>query len=198
VGKPRGPDSVVTAILHDGPACGWPYNCPGGPRAQGRALHPDVARRCRRSPRTVLHTGSGARPTTEFDSVMDDNEAKVIGAQDAVLLGRHMYDEWSRYWPTADEQPFADFINSVKKYVLTSTPLANGWHNAEAVEGPIEDLVRDLTARPGGRHRRSRQHRADTVAARGGTRRRTAAGGRSSVWIHRAPAVREGRRCPSA
>jgi dihydrofolate reductase len=90
----------------------------------------------------------GRRP--EFDSVMDDNEAKVIGAQDAVLLGRHMYDEWSRYWPTADEQPFADFINSVKKYVLTSTPLANGWHNAEAVEGPIEDLVRDLTARPGG------------------------------------------------
>lgn len=38
----------------------------------------------------------------EFDSVMNDNEAKIIGAQDAVLLGRHMYDEWSQYWPTAD------------------------------------------------------------------------------------------------
>ena len=40
-----------------------------------------------------------------------------------MLLGRHMYDEWSRYWPTSDVQPFADFINGVKKYVVTSTPL---------------------------------------------------------------------------
>ncbi len=63
--------------------------------------------------------------------------------------GRHMFDEWSQYWPTSDVQPFADFINSVKKYVVTSTPLSNHWHNTEAVTGPIEDVVRDLKARPG-------------------------------------------------
>lgn len=85
-----------------------------------------------------------------FDSVMNDNEAEIISAQDAVLLGRHMYDEWSEYWPTANHQPFADFINSVKKYVVTSTPLSNRWSNSEAVKGPVEDLVRDLKARPGG------------------------------------------------
>lgn len=85
-----------------------------------------------------------------FDSVMDDNELRVISAQDAVLLGRRMYDEWSGYWPTVDNQPFADFINRVKKYVVTSTPLSNGWHNSEAVEGPVEQLVHDLKARPGG------------------------------------------------
>ena len=49
-----------------------------------------------------------------------------------------------------NEQPFADFINSVKKYVVTSSPLTSEWHNAEAVAGPIEELVRDLKARPGG------------------------------------------------
>ena len=86
----------------------------------------------------------------EFDSVMDDNERTIISAQDAVLLGRHMYDEWSRYWPTVEHQPFADFINRVKKYVVTSTPLSNEWHNSEPVEGPVEELVRDLKARPGG------------------------------------------------
>jgi dihydrofolate reductase len=93
----------------------------------------------------------GSRPgeAPEFDAVMDDNEAKIIGAQDAVLLGRRTYEEWSQYWPTADNQPFADFINNVKKYVVTSTPLSNGWHNSEAVEGPIESLVRDLKAQPG-------------------------------------------------
>jgi dihydrofolate reductase len=86
----------------------------------------------------------------EFDSVMADNEAEVIGSQDAVLLGRRMYDEWSRYWPTSDEEPFATFINSVTKYVVTSTPLANEWHNAQAVEGPVEELVRRLQAQGGG------------------------------------------------
>lgn len=94
----------------------------------------------------------GRKPSQapEFDSVMDANEARIISSQDAVLLGRHMYDEWSRYWPTVDDQPFADFINRVKKYVVTSTPLSNGWQNSEAVEGPVEDLVRDLKARAGG------------------------------------------------
>ena len=42
-----------------------------------------------------------------FDPVMVDLEARLIGNQDAVLLGRNMFDEWSRYWPTSDEQPTA-------------------------------------------------------------------------------------------
>ena len=92
-------------------------------------------------------------PTVEsapvVDRVMVDLEARLIGSQDAVLLGRNMFEEWSRYWPTSDEQPFADFINSVKKYVVTSTPLTNSWANAEAVAGPIADIVHDLKARPG-------------------------------------------------
>lgn len=85
-----------------------------------------------------------------FDPVMADLEAQLIGQQDAVLLGRNTFEEWSRYWPTSDEQPFADFINSVKKYVATSTPLTTSWGNAEAVAGPVTDLVRDLQAHPGG------------------------------------------------
>jgi dihydrofolate reductase len=85
-----------------------------------------------------------------LDPVMAELEAKLIGKQDAVLLGRNMFDEWSRYWPTSDEQPFADFINGVKKYVVTSRPLTNSWSRAEAVAGPLADIVGDLKARPGG------------------------------------------------
>jgi dihydrofolate reductase len=85
-----------------------------------------------------------------FDPVMVDLEAELIGDQDAVLLGRKTFDEWSRYWPNSDEQPFADFINGVKKYVVTSTPLTNEWKNAEVVAGPLSDAVRDLKARAGG------------------------------------------------
>jgi dihydrofolate reductase len=84
-----------------------------------------------------------------FDPVMADLEAQLIGNQDAVLLGRNTFDEWSRYWPMSDEQPFADFINNVKKYVVTSTPLTNAWGHAEALTAPVVDIVRDLKARPG-------------------------------------------------
>jgi dihydrofolate reductase len=87
-----------------------------------------------------------------YDDVMEAFLLEVIGAQDVVLLGRHMYEEWSRYWPKVDpaEVPFAGFINPVKKYVVTSTPLSTNWPNAEAVSWPIEGLIADLKAQPGG------------------------------------------------
>ena len=84
-----------------------------------------------------------------FDHDLIAHEARLIAQQDAVLLGRHMYDEWSRYWPTSDEQPFADFINGVRKYVVTSTPLTAEWGDSEAVGGELADIVRDLKALPG-------------------------------------------------
>lgn len=86
----------------------------------------------------------------EFDAMMDENERKIIDRQDAVLLGRHMYDEWSRYWPAVDHQPFADFINRVKKHVVTSTPLTYEWNNSEPATEPVEDLVGRLKDQPGG------------------------------------------------
>ena len=84
-----------------------------------------------------------------FDEVMEANLGEVIGTQDTVLLGRTMYDEWSGYWPDSDVQPFADFINNVHKYVATTTPLTTQWKNAEAVQGSVEDFVRELKAGDG-------------------------------------------------
>ncbi|MGZ6744430.1 MAG: dihydrofolate reductase family protein [Nocardioides sp.] len=90
----------------------------------------------------------------EFDEVMEAHETRVIGSQDTVLLGRGMYDEWSRFWPTAQHQPFAAFINEVPKVVVTSTPLTGPgeepWQNAEAAHGPLERVVADLRDRAGG------------------------------------------------
>lgn len=84
-----------------------------------------------------------------FDDELVDRVSALIAQQDAVLLGRHMYDEWSRYWPTSDVQPFADFINGVRKHVVTSTPLTTRWGDAEPVSGRLADIVRDLKALPG-------------------------------------------------
>jgi dihydrofolate reductase len=129
---------------------------------------------------------------------MVENEAKVTGQQDAVLLGRHMYDEWSRYRPTVDDDPFAGFINNVKKYVVTSTPFSNEWHNAEAVNGPIEDVVRDLRARSGGD---IGVHGSITLAqslleARLVDELQLVVG--PAIWIHGTAAIRERRPSPLA
>ena len=93
---------------------------------------------------------SGMSVEPEFDAEMERNEAAVIESQDAVLLGRNMYDEWAAYWPAVHHHPFADFINRVPKYVVTSKPLATPWHNSEAVHAPVENVIRRLKAQRGG------------------------------------------------
>jgi dihydrofolate reductase len=86
----------------------------------------------------------------DWDKAMDANLARVIGAQDAVILGRRSYTEWAQFWPSSQIQPFADFINGVTKYVATSTPLDQDWANATAVDGSLVDFVRDLKEQSGG------------------------------------------------
>src|SRR5690349_16424753 len=98
---------------------------------------------------TAYFRGSKPGSAPEFDEEMIENERRVIETQDAVLLGRGMYDQWSRYWPTSTEQPFADFINTVKKYVVTSSPLTTAWGDVEVVSGPLADIVRTLKGLPG-------------------------------------------------
>jgi dihydrofolate reductase len=85
----------------------------------------------------------------DWDEAMEANLGAVIGEQDAVILGRHSYEDWADYWPTRDIEPFAAFINTVPKYVATSTPLNRDWANAAAIDGDLVEFVRDLKARPG-------------------------------------------------
>ena len=88
---------------------------------------------------------------TDWDEVMDANLAAVIATQDAVILGRRSYDEWARFWPASEIQPFATFINGVAKYVATSAPFDREWANATVVDGDLVEFVRDLKDRPGDR-----------------------------------------------
>jgi dihydrofolate reductase len=87
---------------------------------------------------------------TDWDDAMDAKLAAVIGAQDAVILGRRSYEQWSEFWPGSEIEPFATFINGVTKYVATSTPLDRDWANSIAVEGGLVEFLQDLKDRPGG------------------------------------------------
>jgi dihydrofolate reductase len=86
----------------------------------------------------------------DWDDMVDDHGAAIIATQDAVILGRRSYDEWSEFWPGSDIEPFATFINAVPKYVATSTPLGRQWHNATAIEGGLVEFLQELKNAPGG------------------------------------------------
>jgi dihydrofolate reductase len=86
----------------------------------------------------------------DFDEVMSENLARVIATQDVVLLGRRTYDDWARFWPKSDIEPFASFINRTPKFVVTSTPVEQSWENAAIVEGEFAPFVTELKQEPGG------------------------------------------------
>jgi dihydrofolate reductase len=87
---------------------------------------------------------------TDWDDAMDANLAAVIATQDAVILGRRSYAEWARFWPNSQIQPFATFINSVTKYVATSTPLDRDWAHESVVDGGLVEFVQGLKQQGGG------------------------------------------------
>jgi dihydrofolate reductase len=87
---------------------------------------------------------------SDWDEAMEANLAAVIATQDAVILGRRSYDEWSAFWPRSEIEPFATFINEVAKYVVSSTPLGQQWHNATPIEGGLVPFVQNLKSSSGG------------------------------------------------
>lgn len=86
----------------------------------------------------------------DWDDAMDANLAAVIATQDAVILGRRSYAEWAQFWPSSEIEPFATFINGVRKYVATSTPLDQDWANATVIDDGLVDFIRDLKQQDGG------------------------------------------------
>lgn len=69
---------------------------------------------------------------------------EAYGPNFDLLLGRHTYDIFSGFWPTAGDFPMAKAINAATKYIATHRPDSLAW-------GPVKDLgcnvieaIRDL------------------------------------------------------
>ena len=102
--------------------------------------------------RTTAHLFSSTNGVVEspnewqFDSFGPEEGAamgKAIGSVTDVVIGRRLWQEWSAYWPTADDQ-FGAFINPVRKHVVTGTLSGDlGW-NSQAIEGDPVEHVRTL------------------------------------------------------
>lgn len=75
--------------------------------------------------------------------------AKAIAGVDDVVMGRTLWSEWSQYWPEADD-PFGQFINPVRKHVISSTLQGDlGW-NSTLIQGDPVAYVEQLRAGSGG------------------------------------------------
>jgi dihydrofolate reductase len=74
---------------------------------------------------------------------------EVIGQVTDVVIGRKLWQEWSEFWPGADD-PFGQFINPVRKHVLTSTLSGDlPWNSAVSTGDPV-DYVKELREQDGG------------------------------------------------
>ncbi|WP_029136600.1 dihydrofolate reductase family protein [Nakamurella lactea] len=74
---------------------------------------------------------------------------KAIAGIDDVVIGRKLWQEWSEYWPAAQD-PFGAFINPVRKHVVTSTLSGELPWNSTIIEGDPAEYVRRLKAGDGG------------------------------------------------
>lgn len=81
----------------------------------------------------------------DFDPLIED----VIAEQDAVLLGRRTFEEWSCFWPSANIEPFASFINNTPKYVASQSLRLPNWANSHVISGGLKDEISALKEAPG-------------------------------------------------
>ena len=70
---------------------------------------------------------------------------------DAMLLGRVTYEEWADYWPdkTADDDPFAAYINTIPKYVVSNTLTSADWQGSTLITGDVAAQIEGLKEQPG-------------------------------------------------
>lgn len=76
------------------------------------------------------------------DDAMGRAVDAVAGEAVAYLMGRTLYDQWSRYWPGNTTDDFAQVINPIAKYVVSSTLTETDWENTTVIPG--DDAARQV------------------------------------------------------
>jgi dihydrofolate reductase len=85
-----------------------------------------------------------------FDDQAAQFKFDELNAADAQLLGRVTYEGFAKAWPTMEGTgDFGVKMNTMPKYVVTSTLKQLDWTGSKPISGDVEDEVRKLKAQPG-------------------------------------------------
>ena len=74
---------------------------------------------------------------------------ELLESADALILGRRTYEGLSAAYTAMDPNPFVDRMNSIPKYVASTTLTAATW-NATVIPGDVAEFVADLKNQQGG------------------------------------------------
>jgi dihydrofolate reductase len=86
-----------------------------------------------------------------FNDQAADFKAQELQASDALLLGRKTYEGFAAAWPTMGETgEFGEKMNTMPKYVVSSTLESAEWSGSILVRGDLETEISTLKERPGG------------------------------------------------
>jgi dihydrofolate reductase len=86
-----------------------------------------------------------------FDEAMGGTMVDWTGRADAVLFGRKTYEILAAHWPrVGDEDPIAAKLNSVRKYVVSTTLDTVEWNNSTLISGDVAGAVAGLKRGSGG------------------------------------------------
>lgn len=81
---------------------------------------------------------------------MEETNASGMATSDALLLGRVTYEQMAAFWSDrSDDEPTVDYLNSVPKYVVSTTLNTVEWRNSTLVEGNVAEEVSRLKQQPG-------------------------------------------------
>ncbi|HEY7638793.1 MAG TPA: dihydrofolate reductase family protein [Steroidobacteraceae bacterium] len=75
-----------------------------------------------------------------WDDAIEQVMGGVFSQPYELLLGRKTYEIFAAHWPHAKDDPFADALSNVRKYVATSSKAPLTWKNSI----PIHDVPKDI------------------------------------------------------
>jgi dihydrofolate reductase len=86
-----------------------------------------------------------------FNEEMNAYARDLLFSSSGVLLGRKTYDVFAASWPAIeDEEGFADRMNSIPKWVASTTIRDARWQNSTVLDGDVVEAVSALRREPGG------------------------------------------------
>jgi dihydrofolate reductase len=76
-------------------------------------------------------------------------QTSLLMACDAVLMGRRTYEGFAPVWQTRSGDPFSDRINTMPKYVVSTSLTDPDWANTTVISRDVAERLRQLKEEPG-------------------------------------------------